>query len=392
MSYRAIYSYAWDIAERGVSAFVDEIRGLGLNTVTLAGAYHAGKFVRPGGKRGKVVFPEDGTVYFNADAKRYGRIKPVANSGNAKADVFRQLTDARVPVNAWLVLLHNTRLGEAYPDLTTENAFGDRYVYSLCVSAPDAREYAVALCKDVTDSYPVLGISTESPGFAPYAHGYHHEFSLMKHNRWFDNQMGLCFCRHCRAGAKAAGIDADRLAAQVREDVESWLASDFDLPDDMAEAFWTADTRADGDLGRFLAWRNTVVTSLVAEIRGAIRKDAAFAVIPSVARPTAGAWYEGSDLAALAKTAGIIEACFYEGSAERVKADAWDVKRRLRGGGAVRGILRAAYPDLKSAGEVAAAVRGLADAGIADIAFYNYGHYRPQSLGWIRDALAAVDG
>src|SRR5690606_6709657 len=128
--------------------------------------------------------------------------------------------------------------------------------------------------------------------------------------------------------------------------------------------FWIVDTRAEGDLGRFLAWRSTVVTSLVAEIRGAIRKDAAFAVIPSVARPTAGAWYEGSDLAALAKTAGIIEACFYEGSAERVKADAWDVKRRLRGAGAIRGILRAAYPDLKSAGEVAAAVRGLADAGI----------------------------
>ena len=59
MSYRAIYAYAWDLVERGVPDAVNEIRGLGLNTITLAGSYHAGKFIRPRGKAGKVYFPED---------------------------------------------------------------------------------------------------------------------------------------------------------------------------------------------------------------------------------------------------------------------------------------------------------------------------------------------
>lgn len=390
MSYRAIYTYSWDLAERPLAAFASEIRDLGLNTVTLAGSYHAGKFIRPRGKSGKVYFPEDGTVYFRPEAKRYGRIKPVENSLNASHDFFAELTKAGLPVNAWMVLLHNTRLGAAYPDVTVENAFGDRYVYALCPSAPDARAYATALCADITDRYPVLGVSVESPGFAPYAHGYHHEFALMKQNRWFDNMMGLCFCDHCRRGAKAAGVDAEGLRARIRHDVESWLASDFDLPDDMAEAFWLADTRSDGELGRFLSWRCDVTTSLVTEIRSVMRPDAVFAVIPSVARPTGGAWYEGSDLRALANAAGVIEACFYEGSAERVKADAWDVKRRLRGEGAIRGILRPAHPDLKSRGEVVAAVQGLKAAGITDVAFYNYGHLRPASLAWIGEALAEL--
>ena len=53
MTYRAKYSYAWDIAEVGISVFGDEIRALGLDTVTLAGSYHAGKCLRPHGK-GKV--------------------------------------------------------------------------------------------------------------------------------------------------------------------------------------------------------------------------------------------------------------------------------------------------------------------------------------------------
>ncbi len=177
-------------------------------------------------------------------------------------------------------------------------------------------------------------------------------------NRWLDAQLGLCFCDHCRAGAKKAGIDADGLRARVRADIESYLAADIDLPDDMAEAFWLATRGATASSAQFLAWRCTVVTSLVTEIRAAVRKDAAVAVIPSVARPTGGAWYEGTDLRALAWAAGIVEACFYEPSAARVLADAWDVKRRIGNDGAIRGIMRAAHPDLNSAGEVAAAVAG----------------------------------
>ncbi len=112
----------------------------------------------------------------------------------------------------------------------------------------------------------------------------------------------------------------------------------------MAEAFWRADIAADGDLRRYLDFRCSVVTSLVAEIRQAVRPDVDVAVIPSVARPTGGAWYEGSDLAALAETAGIIEACFYEPSAMRVKSDLFDIRRRTRGVGRLRGILRPRIP------------------------------------------------
>ena len=393
MSYRAIFAYAWDLDERPLAAVADEVRGWGLDTVSYAASYHAGKFLRPRGKGGKVYFPEDGTAYFKPTQARYGKIKPAENSLTAKRDILRELCDlGSVQVNAWTVLMHNTRIGTLYPEACVENAFGDRYLYSLCPSAPEMREYAVALCTDIADSYPVSGLSLEAPGFAPYAHGFHHEVALVKQTRCVESQLGLCFCRHCSAGAKAAGIDADALAARVRADVESWLASDFDIPDDMAEAFWVADTRTDGEVAAFLAWRCTVVTSLVADIRAAVRKDAALAVIPSVARPTAGAWYEGSDLKALAAAAGIVEACFYERSVERVMADAWDVKRRVGDAGALRGILRPGFPDLQSAGEVAGAVAALRAAGIADIGFYNYGHLRQRSLDWMGAAMTGGGG
>jgi hypothetical protein len=383
-----MYTYAWDLAETGVPAAAREFRELGLDTVTMAGSYHAGKFLRPHGKAGKVFFPDDGTVYFKADPPRYGAIKPVQNGPLGERDMLRELVESSgMQVNAWLVLLHNTRLGMAHPDAVVRNAFGDPYYYNLCPSAPESRAYAIGLAKDVTENYPVRGISMEAPGFTPYAHGYHHEFALMKSNPWLENMLGLCFCEHCLAGAEKAGIDARRFKAEVAGDVGAYLDSDIDYPPDMAEAFWRADIATNKDLRSYLDFRNGVVTSLVSEIRAAVRADAEVAVIPSVARPTGGAWYEGSDLPALAEAAGIIEACFYEPSAIRIRSDLFDMGRRLKGKGKLRGILRPSHPDIASKGEFLEAVAALRAGGVDDLAFYNWGHLRRGNLAWIGEAM-----
>ncbi len=388
MSYKAIYSYAWDVAETGTGAAVDEFLDLGLDTVTIAGSYHAGKFLRPHGKAGKVYFPEDGTAYFKTEASRYGVIKPVPNSMLGQHDVLRELVDdGRMAVNVWLVLLHNTTLGMQHPDSVVRNAFGDSYFYNLCPSAPEARAYAKGLAKDVTESYPIAGISMEAPGFTPYAHGYHHEFALMRSNPWLENLLGLCFCDHCVARAEAQDIDARRLKAQVAADITAYLDSDIDIPPDMAEAFWRADIVAGGALRSYLDFRSGVVTSLVSEIRTEVRSDANVAVIPSVARPTGGAWYEGSDLRALGETTGIIEACFYEPSSMRVKADLFDIRRRIGSDVKLRGILRPSFPDLEGKGDFLAAIAALREGGVDELAFYNYGHLRRPNLQWIGDAL-----
>src|ERR1700739_4786755 len=116
MSYRAIYAYAWDLADEGVDHAVGIVRGLGLDTVTLAGAYHAGKFIRPKGRSGKVYFPEDGTAYFRFDPARYGIIASAPSKPAAEPDVLGALCrPPDIAVNVWLALLHNTRLGAAHP-------------------------------------------------------------------------------------------------------------------------------------------------------------------------------------------------------------------------------------------------------------------------------------
>ncbi len=73
MSYRAIYAYAWDVADVGVSNFVAEAKALGLNTVTFAGSYHAGKFLgrkaRPGRSISRKTAPLISASMRNATAR-----------------------------------------------------------------------------------------------------------------------------------------------------------------------------------------------------------------------------------------------------------------------------------------------------------------------------------
>ena len=390
MEWRSAFAYAWDIAESGTADAAAELRDIGLNAATVAGSYHAGKFLRPRAA-GKVYFPEDGTIYFRHDPALYGAIQPARNSILQSCDVIGELCDeGRIAVSVWLVLLHNSRLGLRHPSHSVWNAFGDPLIYSLCPSSVEVRAFAAALARDVTTSYPVAGVSLETPGFLPYVHGYHHEFALVRGNRWFENLLGLCFCEHCARRADAEGLDIRALKDRVATDISDYLSGNADFPDDMAEAFWAADVATDSELSAFLAWRCGVVTSLVEEIRNSVRSDAFVSVIPSVARPTSGSWYEGSDLRALSAAADFVEACFYEPSPERVQADLFDAKRRIRGKGNLRGILRPSFPDLDSADDVARAVKLLADGGVQGISFYNWGFLRQRNLDYIEHAMSEL--
>ena len=84
-----MYLYPWDLQEEGVGEVAARLRGAGLDTVSLATSYHAGKFLRPHAPQRKVYFPEDGTVYFQPEMSRYGRIRPRVNSQVGAFDALR---------------------------------------------------------------------------------------------------------------------------------------------------------------------------------------------------------------------------------------------------------------------------------------------------------------
>jgi hypothetical protein len=68
--YRSLYCYPWDVASAAQHG--QRLQQLGMNGVTLAVSYHAGKFLRPlAGAAPRVIFPKTAWCISNR-SPRYG--------------------------------------------------------------------------------------------------------------------------------------------------------------------------------------------------------------------------------------------------------------------------------------------------------------------------------
>ena len=194
--YKAIYASAWDLADDGRDAALESIRETGVNTVTLA-----------------VSQPRP---------ERYGHLKPRVHPMVRESDALTELQRAASDLDraVWVESCLDTPSDVPHDDYVSRNALGEPYPHRLCPAHPAVRDYVVNLCCDLAHGYdrPVL----ETPGWLPCDQGYHPEFATAPLDRCARTLLSLCFAATTRHAAKAAGIDADRLQAQVCQVLESF--------------------------------------------------------------------------------------------------------------------------------------------------------------------------
>lgn len=389
----SMWTYPWDIQDQGIDGTFADLRDrAGLNTISLATSYHAGRFLQPRSPEQKAYFPEDGTVYFEPDADLWSgmEIRPLVASNVAeRGDMLKALVDLRekggMKVSCWTVCLHNTRLGMLHPAHVTRNAFGNANFYNLCPSSPAARDYVVTLVQDVTTHYKPDMLELESPNFMGFAHEYHHEKDGVGMNEEDDFILSLCFCDHCMARATKAGVPA----ASARETVRTFIAEmcEREIPQKQFPDFPTAGIDAFlawPDLHAYLSWRTEPVTSLIRESRA--KADPATKIVLIDLKD---GWLGGVDLEAVGKICdGAILCCYFmEPDAVTALMKAGRVAlgpNKYLGAG-----YRVFYPEVRSAAELAARSRAAIEAGADGINFYNYGLIPAKRLDWVR---AAVDG
>jgi hypothetical protein len=128
----------------------------------------------------------------------------------------------------------------------------------------------------------------------------------------------------------------------------------------------------------------------VKAVRQDVRPSVSVLVIPSVQRPSALAWSEGTDLGAMAKHCDGLEIAFYEADPGRVLADVLDCRRRAGPHAAISAILRPGHPDMATEAQLRSTISTLAEQGIRRFSFYNFGLLRRHNLDWIRSAVAMV--
>jgi hypothetical protein len=268
------FVYPWDV--NGDPEAAARIAALGVRQVTLASAYHSTRALTPRHPRHRIVTAEHASVLYPTDDRWRGReLSPYPAGDWAPGDAFGEaaaaLTRAGLEVHTWVVLAHNSRLGAEHPDTSVVNAYGDRYPWAPCIAQPATRAYLVDLAAEAAVRPGARGTELESLGWYGLQHLHAHDktggVGLGDAGMYL---MALCFCAVCREGYGAQGLDADDLAAAVRDALEPlWQGA----PDDgdwagvekLLGASVAAATRA---------WRDETARTLQEAAVGAVRAAA----------------------------------------------------------------------------------------------------------------------
>lgn len=256
------HAYPWDVL--GDPAFPDRVREAGLDAVTLALGYHSTRAATPLHPYRRFVDARHSALYRPVRDRAWAgrRLVPAGadwvpgpDPGGAAVDV---LAAEGIPVNAWLVLAHNSRLGSLHPELAVRNCFGEVYPYALCPAQEEVRLYCATLAAEALRGLApgaVRGVSLESAGQLGAVHLGCHEKTDGAYPPAALRALSVCCCTACRELWRSAGLDPAEAVAQLRRCANSTHSTDGpDLPAELGPVLLAArHTAADELRGQVLA-------------------------------------------------------------------------------------------------------------------------------------------
>ncbi|MFJ8040423.1 hypothetical protein ACIRBX_07950 [Kitasatospora sp. NPDC096147] len=380
----SVLAFATDLIDEGPDTFFGNLTDrAGVGGVTLASVYHEARDVFPHNPHRVIRYLEPGAAYFRPDPARWAgrRLTPLPSTAIGDRDPFAEAAEEAqrrgLKLHAWTVFCHNDRLGFRYPEVSPENAFGDRHLTELCPANPEVRAYATTLVGEFA-RYGVDAIRAESLHFHGLRHGYHHERYFEQLGPATEALLGLCFCEHCRA---AFGDGAEAVRGTVRAEIRARLADER-----RAAVPLPLDELADGAVAAYVDASARTVTSLATEVAEAAAADGMRLSFMDGGGPGTG-WLSGIDLPALAKGVQQIETLGYARTPEEVrdKVAAFAVHGVRPEEMAV--ILRPMTEDCDGPANLAAKIAVLRELGVPEVEFYNYGLMRLSSMDRIGQAL-----
>jgi hypothetical protein len=219
------YAYPWDVV--GDPQAVDRWAALGVESVTLAAAYHAVRAATPRHPGHRLV-EAAAALYMpvRAEAWRGHRLVPRSAEPWAGAHSFSRARDALaaggLATQAWVVATHGDGMGDVFPELCVQNAYGDSYSYALCPSSREVRRYAATLVSEVATITGVDSMVVEACGPLGVAHQSQHEKTAGADWTETDERLlSICFCTACCAGYGERGVHPEAIAHRVRTVVGS---------------------------------------------------------------------------------------------------------------------------------------------------------------------------
>jgi len=229
-------------------------------------------------------------------------------------------------------------------------------------------------------------------------HGEHHERYLITLPQEARTILSLCFCPHCSQVGIKAGVAVEELASAMRIALTPiWAGSHFDEVERplLKEEFHD-------ELEMFNKARESVITSLVAEVREAIsptktelsyidHTGAMPHVLPGVdvnKDATAISKKLGIDPVAISAECDEFSILGYVDTVEQLEAQLAYYKVLLDKHSKISVVLRPLVPDCHNENNFNARVAAVQKSGVSRIEFYHYAMMPLDRLSWIRRARA----
>ena len=386
--YYSLFCYLWDALDVGVTSFAKVVRDLGLTHISIAASYHGGKALLPHNRTQPVYFIEDGAVYFRPAPRLFpGKtMQPRVSNLVKKRDSFRDLVDEcrkrGVKTTAWTVAFHNTHLGTSYPQYTSQNVFGNRYLYALCPSQPAVLRYLRSLAQNL-GLYDIDAVEFEAFEYVPFRHYAFLEKEGIAVSPIACLLLSLCFCPACLAMASSRKIPTRWLVKGVK----AWLRSYFDgekrSPDPAREQI-----PAISGLQNYLEMRFDVLSTAFAEVSGELQGQGKRVIFLSIGQEQQRDNLTGIDLKRLAQCSDAVETLFYARRPDEARSLIRALQCAMSMERDIYCAIRPGYPDADSADAVQTLTRSVLDAGAAGVSYYNFGLIEKCRFPWIRRAIA----
>jgi hypothetical protein len=385
-----LFVYPWDLSEDGAEAVLDATAQLGASRVDLAVTYHSGEVLRPRSPHATTYVIEGNRLHLPLDGLDAVATEHLAPSSIAREHPelvpgFVEASAARgVRVGAWVTLLHNSTIATEAAHLSQRDCFGVASTHGLCPANPATLAYAVGLVAAVAASRLFDRALVESPGHLMAGHGHPHEIVGVPDGPLPRYLRSLCFCEHCRARAREAGIDGDALADGVRTILRGiWNSCDPTAGTSLADLLGLLQMWP--ELAAFAAERQRTVTGLVGELVDAAGPDLTVMVNTATwAGPVQASWQEGLDLVGLARRGAGLLVPTYGRAVEDVRDELAFVRTAvdLAGGADVAIALRLWPTDHRDQTVLDQKVRAVLDHGFDQIMLYNYSTATSATLRW----------
>ncbi|WP_369203554.1 hypothetical protein [Streptomyces sp. PU-14G] len=383
------YAYPWDVL--GDPDFAARVRALGLDEVAVALAYHSTRAATPWSPHGSSVVARHAALYRPlrphvwADAEltpaapswpRWAHAGPGADSGG---EAVRALGEAGIRTAGWIVLTHNSRLGEAHPSAAVHNCFGEVYPWALCPSRPAVRTYAATVTAEAVRGLELSSVVLEACGPLGVLHQHQHEKTDGVWAPAVARLLSVCCCAACAAGWTERGLQPAAVRALLRTRTRDMISSgDLSLTDDGLDAglreALLATRQAASD-----ALRRAVLERVPAGVR---------TVLHGSMDPWATGALPGLTPSAPEETDAVVLQNWTptRASVQAVVAARSRLPQRVAVGSYVTAVAAEPVPDISSY------VSALAEAGAAEAHLYHLGLAGPARFGDLRAACDAARG